>query len=297
MDRLDQVRVENKEKILARLMNRAAKELTAKNWSTALKTLEEASQLAPGDASISKKVAELRIKVAEERISVDLARADAAARNKQWQEAEAILTSLQAERPDPKIQAKLEDIHVQKLAAQLLGIKTQASALTRLEKYDEALQAWETYLRHAPDNRAEAEEAIQRIRTISSLARDYVDAQEAIRRKHYGRAIELLQGIIARDPMYKATSRLLAEAVQANRATPFWNRGWVWGILGTLGVAALVVLGITFGPRLWTDISALFQRTPPAGPSQELPSLDSILAYMAENQGFVEDFSGPELRL
>ena len=59
------------------------------------------------------------------------------------------------------------------------------------------------------------------------IVSDYEEAQGAIREKQYERAIELLQGIIVVDPTYKATTRLLTEAVEARKAVPPWRQKWV----------------------------------------------------------------------
>ena len=150
-------------------------------------------------------------------------------------------------------------MRVEKRASELKAFKAQAESATKAEKWDEAVSAWESYLALEPEDGAGVEGKLQHARKYAKIAGDYAEAQEAIRKKRYGRAIELLQGIIAQEPTYKSTSRLLVEAVEANKAIPFWRRPWV---LPAVGVVALAVLGIFFGPQAWNAISTAIADRP-----------------------------------
>ena len=152
-------------------------------------------------------------------------------------------------------------MQVEKRESELKAFKAQAERATKTEKWGEAVTAWENYLTLEPDDGAGVEDKLQYARKYAKIAGGYVEAQEAIRKKRYGRAIELLQGIIAQEPTYKSTSRLLVEAVEANKAIPLWRRPWV---LPAVGILALVVLGIFYGPQAWAAISTTIANRPTA---------------------------------
>jgi tetratricopeptide (TPR) repeat protein len=295
--RVDTVRTEKKAKVLAALLARSGKEAGAKNWEGAVKLLEEALSFAPEDASIQKKISEVKSAQEKARLDALLANVEAAVKSARWDEAIDTLTAMLAVKPDQAVEAKLKKVRSRQHEARLSVLKTQAQGLARAERFDEALAAWSEYLSHKPDDQVEVEEIVQHTRKVAKIAGDYTEAQEAIRKKHYGRAIELLQGIIAQDPAYKATTRLLVDAVQANKAIPFWRRQWALGLLGVLGAAVLIVLGALYGPKLWGNISAALQRTPMAEETQrpiaalpvDLVSLEPILAYMAGTSPDPED--------
>jgi hypothetical protein len=157
-----------------------------------------------------------------------------------------------------------------KRRSELAAFKTQAEAATAAGNWDEAAAAWEGYLALEPEDHSQVEEALQRARKYASISNDYAEAQEAIRARRYGRAVVLLQGIIAQDPTFKSTSRLLVEAVEADKATPIWRRSWIYGVLG---LVVIVALGVIFGPRLFSAISS--------GRSSE-PDLTAIAAVEDE---------------
>ncbi len=292
--RVKKVREQNLRKILGNLLARSGKEESAKNWDGAIKILEEALSLEPDDASIQNKIDNAKTAQEQARQAALLASAEAAVKSARWDEAIESLTSILAVKPNEEIEAKLRKIRAQQQDAKLSALKTQAQGLARAERFDEALAAWTEYLSHKPEDQKEVEEIVMQTRKIAKLAGDYAEAQEEVRKKHFGRAIELLQGIIAQDPAYKATTRLLVEAVQANKAIPFWRKSWMFGILG---VAALAVLGVFFGPTLWGTISTARQQTPPAEETlRSIPTLpadliflEPILAHMADTSPDFED--------
>jgi len=114
--------------------------------------------------------------------------------------------------------------------------------------YEEAIK----YYRHVLEINPNHIDAVHRLENIQRVINDYEEAQQAIREKRYDRAIELLQGIIVIDPTYKATTRLLTDAVEARKAVPLWRRRWM---LPVAGVLAFVLLGIFFGPKAWSNIT------------------------------------------
>ena len=299
--RVQQVREEKKARILATLTVRSEKEAEAKNWEGAIKSLEEALTFSPDDASIQKKISEVKVAQEKARREALLAKADTAAKSGRWNEAVDSLTAELSIKPDAAVKAKLMEIHVKQREARLGDLKAQAQGLARADRFGEALAAWSEYLSLNPDDHAEVEEKIQHARKYAAISNDYAAAQTAIREKRYGRAIELLQSIIAQDPTYKATTRLLVEAVESNKAIPVWRRPWV---LPAVGAVVVLMLGVFFGPRLWESISTALARTPVAtdGPSQSTAASSStqafagpILTYIANTPpNFEEDFSTPK---
>ena len=150
--------------------------------------------------------------------------------------------------------------------------------LARAKKdFDGAIDYYRQVLKINPDHA----DASQQLKEIQKIVSDYEEAQQAIREKRYERAVELLQGIIVIDPTYKATTRLLTEAVEARKAVPLWRRKWVLP-----GIVALVVvgLGIFFGPRAWVAVSTAIPNSLTA--ATELPvsaASTSTLETSADN--------------
>jgi len=117
-----------------------------------------------------------------------------------------------------------------------------------VETWSEAVGAWETYLEEVPEDAEKLEDRLAHARKYAQLSADYADAQEHIRKKQFNRAISKLQGIITQDPTYKATSRLLTEAVEGSRQRkPVWRSPWLFG---GAGVILVVILGLVFGQQI-----------------------------------------------
>jgi len=230
------------------------------NWEAAIQAAQAAIKFAPKDAAWKNKLDE--VKAARHQAQLDDLRAQAnvAKETQQWDQAITALKEYHKLEPDDKnIPAEIEQLQVEKRESELVAFKSQAERAAKTENWDEAVESWESYLALEPDDGAGVEAELQHARKYAKIAGDYAEAQEAIRKKRYGRAIELLQGIIAQEPTYKSTSRLLVEAVEANKAIPLWRRPWV---LPVVGIMALVVLGIYFGPQLWETVSTAVKRTP-----------------------------------
>jgi tetratricopeptide (TPR) repeat protein/WD40 repeat protein len=128
--------------------------------------------------------------------------------------------------------------------------------------YEDAIHYYRQVLEINP-NHVEAQEQTTKLQKLVS---DYEGAQQAIREKRYERAVEMLQGIIVVDPTYKATTRLLTEAVESRKTIPFWRHKW---ILPAVGVLVLVVFGVFFGPQVWAAVSTANVNRPAA--TNELP--------------------------
>ena len=253
--RVDQVRAEKKAKVLAALVTRSEKEASAKNWEGAIKSLEEASSLAPGDASIQKRISEIRSTQENARLDALLAKADTAAKSARWDEAIELLTAVLSAKPDETVETKLKDIRAKQRDAKLSELKTQARGWARTERFDEALSAWDAYLALDPSDREAVLAEIEQVKNAQALAKSYADAQKAFAKKNYNQAVDLLKGIINQDENYKDASRLLAEAIEYRRtARKWWQSKWVAGAAG-----AVILFAIGFGA--WRAVPSLFAPT------------------------------------
>ncbi|MEA3439756.1 MAG: tetratricopeptide repeat protein, partial [Chloroflexota bacterium] len=236
------------------LSSQAEGAIQAGEWDTAIKAYEEAKELAPDDPTWNDKIETTRAAHLQAQLQACREGADSARAAGDWDAAIAALEGYQALEPgDDEIQAEIETVRQGKRQHQLAAFRTQAEAATAAENWDEVVAAWEGYIALEPEDNSDVEEALQHARKYARISSDFDEAQQAIRKRRYGRAIVLLQGIIAQDPTFKSTSRLLVEAVEADQATPIWRRSWVYGVLG---VVAVVALGIIFWPRLFSVVTA-----------------------------------------
>jgi tetratricopeptide (TPR) repeat protein len=296
--RVEKVRAEKKAKVLAVLLARSEKEAAAKNWEGAIKSLEEALPLAPDDASIQKKLSEVKAAQEKARLDALLAKADTAVKSARWNEAIETLTAALAAKPDEAVEARLTKVRSQQHDARLSELKTQARGLARAERFDEALATWEQYLALEPADHEKAQVETEAVKKAQALANSYTEAQKAYSKKNYDQAVSILKGIINQDENYKDASRLLAQAIELRRTAPRWwqskstkesvrfqkpksrsgiktgvKRIWIVGIL-----LAILILGVG-GPLYWVGRNSLsaipgFFGTPT--PPQELPFTASV---------------------
>ena len=303
---LDKTRTAKRHALLDSAQIQAEEALQQQDWVTAIQAVQGAMELAPEETYWAEKLAE--IKAARHKAQLEACRSEAASARsgENWDAAIAVLEKyLELEPGDPKIQAEITEIQTEKRQRQLAALKSQAEDTAARENWEAAIGAWGDYLDLDPEDRAGAEAGLQHAQKYARIAKDYTDAQGALRKKRYGRAIELLQSIIAQDPSYKSTSRLLVEAVEANKAIPLWRKPWVyWGF----GSIVIVVLGIFQGPRLWQAITASPEPTPselsPANEDETTQAsmlnaanafAEPILASIANRMpDFEEDFSTPQ---
>jgi tetratricopeptide (TPR) repeat protein len=293
IERVNKVRAEKKAKVLAVLLARSEKEAAAKNWEGAIKSLKEALPLAPDDASIQRKLSEVKTAQEKARLDALLAKADTAVKSARWDEAVKLLTAALATKPDEAVEVKLTEVRSQQHEARLSELKTQARGLAHTERFDEALAAWKEYLALEPADHEKAQVETEEVKKTQALAMSYAEAQKAYSKKNYDQAVSILKGIINQDENYKDASRLLAQAIELRRTAPKWwqskftkesvrfqkpksrsgiktgvKRIWIVGIL-----LAILILGVG-GPLLWygrNSLSAIpgFFGTPT--PPPELP--------------------------
>jgi len=241
----------------------AEEALHSQDWDRAIQATQVVMELAPEETYWGEKLTE--IKTAQHKAQLDACRSQATSARSAGNLDEAITALekyLEIEPGDLEIQADIAKIRDEARQHQLASLKNQAKESVAQENWQAAVQAWSRILDLNPDGRTEAEVGLRHAQKYAGIASDYTEAQVALRKKRYGRAIELLQGIIAQDPSYQATSRLLVEAVEANKALPFWRKPWVFVVLGAVVV---IVLGVAFGSKLWGTFSSSLQRTPTVG--------------------------------
>jgi tetratricopeptide (TPR) repeat protein len=157
------------------------------------------------------------------------------------------------------IRDEIESSRDEKREYDLTTYRSQAERATEVENWSEAEKAWSAYLALNPKDADRIESELSHARRYARISVEYNRAREAMNKKRYGKAIELLQGIIAQDPSYKSTSRLLVEAVETNKATPVWRRPWLYWVAGVL---VIVIVGVLFRPWLLSTFSTAPKETP-----------------------------------
>jgi len=239
------------------------------DWESAIRARKQALNLSPDDPALAQALADTESAKFQSQLDSCLREAKSARTSQNWDSAiQALEQYLAFEPNDPNILAEIRAIAEQKRQSQLLEFKDRAEKATQTEKWDEAVKAWEKYLELTPEDQKKVEDDLRFARKYAKIANDYSEAQQALRKKRHRRAIELLQAIIAKDPSYKATSRLLVEVVEANKVTPFWRKPWVYWVSGA---AVIVVLGVLIGPRLWSAISKTQEKTSTVDVAQKAP--------------------------
>ncbi len=134
-------------------------------------------------------------------------------------------------------------LKVEQRKSRLVSLKNKAISASKAEKWEDAIQIWQAYLAEQPQESEKVTSLIEQAKQKAALLKDYETAQAHIRKRQYNRAIHLLQGIIAKDPTYKASSRLLVEAVEANKERkPFWKTPWIYAGFGIVLLAVVVII-------------------------------------------------------
>lgn len=141
---------------------------------------------------------------------------------------------LQIEPSNLQIQADIAKIQDKARLHKLDSLKKQATDAATRENWDTAIQAWDSYLVLEPEDYAQTKANLQHAQKYTRIASDYAEVQVAIWKKRFGKAIELHQSIIAQDPSYQATSQLLVETVEAQKAIPVWRRPWSYAVSGAI---------------------------------------------------------------
>lgn len=275
-EQLQDARAARRQAELDAYRERAEQALEKQDWEEAVQAYRQASRAAPEDPVWKEKIQE----VEEARFQAELdqfrSRADRARDQDAWGEAlQALEGYLSLNPSDADVQAEVEELRDRKRQADLADLKTRAEAAEDQERWKEAVNYWEEYLSLEPEDAEQAEEARTRAEKYLGIFEDYQQAQSLIRSRKYSGAVELLQGIIAQDPTYKATSRLLVEAVEARgERKPFWQAAWFYAAAGVIVIAAA---GFVFGPRLIQGFSFSGRVDEPSpAPDQTQPGAELI---------------------
>jgi tetratricopeptide (TPR) repeat protein len=242
----------------------------------ALKAIHAAHHYTPDDEALLERYNQVCSQVKGRVLASLLERASTEWKRQNWSQAIACLEEYLEFEPDAgEVRHRLEDLRQQERQSRLSALKAQAQSLEKAERWDDAIAAWQEYLALQPEDRTQAEGALQAAQRYQALAKSYAQAQAALRQKEFGRASALLQGIIAQQPSYKDTARLLAEAIVREQARrPVWKQPWVWaalvfvilaGLSGVFGRDAISFLSarINFNIPVLVAVDPQVARTPP----------------------------------
>jgi tetratricopeptide (TPR) repeat protein len=276
--RFDEILEMKKAKVIAGWLEKADQAQAEQHWDEAVEAVEQALRLSPEDASLQAKLAETKEAPRQHQLQMLKSEADQAVGAENWQGAISALEEyLELEPDSPEILTQITTLREKERQARLVELEARAKAAATAGRWDHAIQAWDEYLGLEPDVRQPAEQALAYAQKYRKIAQHYAEAQQAIQKKRYTQAIELLQGIIAQDPAYKATSRLLVEAVEASKRFPLWRRGRFYAIIAVL---ILVALGVFGGPKVIEALKATAEATPIAA---ELPATESEERILSTN--------------
>jgi hypothetical protein len=191
------------------------------------------------------RAAEARARERAQRLQAILRQADQATEGADWDQAVAALNEYLSLAPDhDTIRARLLETQQKQRKSRLAALRAQAANLTEAEKWEQALSAWRGYLALEPEDREAAQAGLQQAEKLRAMAGAYGEAQAALAKKDYDRAIALLKGLVVQDEAYKQASRLLANAIELRRGggRPALARWLRVGLTGVALVALALVL-------------------------------------------------------
>jgi len=216
----------------------------AGNWEAAITAREAALKLHPDDQRLIEQLQKTQVAKQQAQIKELRSKIEQAKQERNWDT--AILATqeyLLLSPDDQEVKKELALLKVEQQTSKVKTLKSQAEAASKAEKWEDAIQRWQAYLVEKPEDRAKVERLMEQAKQKAALLRDYETAQAYLKKRQYNRAIHLLQGIIAKDPTYKASSRLLVEAVEANKQKkPIWKTPWVYAGASVLIMAVVVII-------------------------------------------------------
>ena len=218
--RVEQIRTEKRAKVLAAQFARSEREVIARNWDKAIAALNEALEIAPGDESIQKKIAEVKESQLNERLKAILAKADQAEKLSCWDTAIAALREyLSLKENDVKIQKRLTDLIEAKHSTWLKTILTRTDEAIATQNWDGAFDALNEILSLEPENLeiqkklGEARKA-QRTANLDSMLRQ---AEQALQAGKWDQAMDALNSGIALAPEDERLQTKLTQVMEAKR--------------------------------------------------------------------------------
>lgn len=216
--------------------------IAAEDWNATMAAIQKGKMTAPDAMNWDEKLNEIRSAQRNAELKELRGKVEVALKAEDWESAINALKKLDEIEPGQTALAdQIANIQDQKYKSELRSLKNQAQKSAAAEKWDGAIKLWEEYLGHQPEDAEEATAELRRAKEQATIASEYQTAMQHIHAKHYDRAIVLLQGIIAKDPTYKSTSRLLVEAVEARKAVPpsKWLKFVLWAFGGAFLLAAI----------------------------------------------------------
>ncbi len=231
------------------------------NWEAAVTARQAALKLDPENDTLLKALEETQAAQHQAKLDALHAQVASARQAERWDEAIQAAGKLLTLTPDDAhIKQILDDLQSARRQARLDHLLKEADTAAGQELWGDAVKAWEAYLDEVPSEREKYEAQLEKARQYARLSADYEDAQTLIKKGQYNKAIPLLQGIVAQDPTYKSTSRLLVEAVEARgERKPIWAKPWLYG---AFAVVVIVVLGFVFSDQIMGWINTSQQETP-----------------------------------
>jgi tetratricopeptide (TPR) repeat protein len=234
------------------------KSIATGNWDAAIQACQKAIKLAPEDERWRSRLEGINQTRHQVKLDTLYSQANEARNRNEWDEAIRLLEDVLELEESEDIRSEIEQARKDKREYELAAFRSRAEKETENENWGEAVEAWSSYLALTPEDADRVVSKLNHARKFAQISDAYDEAEEAIRKKHYAKAIKLLQGIISQDPTYKSTSRLLVEAVEANKAIPLWRKPWLYWAIGIVSVA---ILGIFVGPRIYGSLSTIPKTT------------------------------------
>jgi tetratricopeptide (TPR) repeat protein len=262
---LKEIQTDQQNAQLRLYQKRADEAQAASNWDEAIAARKEALKLDPENPSLITALDETQAALHRAKLDKLEQQIKIAHQEQRWEDAIQAATSLLALAPDDeKTKNLLEELQKDKRQAHLEKLLRKANDGEENEQWEQAIIAWESYLKEVPEETEKYKSRLAHARQYAKLCSEYQDAQKHIKKKQFNKAIPLLQGIIAQDPTYKSTSRLLVEAVEAKeQKEPIWHKPWF--IVGITAVL-IIILGFIFSDRIF----ALFDPSPKETPVSAL---------------------------
>jgi tetratricopeptide (TPR) repeat protein len=232
--------------------------------------------------SVEERAVEARARERTQRLETIRRQADQAAAAGDWDKAVAALGQYVSIAPEnAAMQARLLETRQWQRKNQLAALRVQAVNLAQAEKWEQALSAWRAYLALEPEDKAAAQAELQQAEKLRAMAGTYAEAQAALAKKDYDRAISLLKGLVVQDETYKQASRLLAKAIELRRGggRPDLSK---WLSVGLAGVA-LVALALVLA-RVLPSLVGSRPKAPPSptaiagGPTAAVTPVASAVA-------------------
>ncbi len=240
---------QKKDQVIQGWLEKAQVALQNQQWESAVEAVTQALEIDPENEELRKRLQEVREASEKHQLGILKEQFEKARESEDWDDAlQQAQSALDLAPDDPHWREKIKTVTKQRHEAQLQDLSNQAEEAEQADRWEIAVSLWEQYLSLEPKDPGQIQERLKKAREFKALDEEYQDAREALSQRKYNQAVEILQGIIARDPTYKSTSRLLVEAIEGRRErVPLWHTRWFFAALGVVILA--VAIGF-FLPRI-----------------------------------------------